>query len=838
MQRTGASADSVNIRQNTSPHFPHVIIQKQTSSSGPDFTSNWSGWSDISSFQSINLKTTNSRDLTAMYVFRAPTTPGTAYKFRYKVVDGAGNESDWKEGADVYKLDTVNPKVENINVITTAAANDPSLSTNSRNFLAGTPGPITMTYVNTDGSPIQIEYNIERDADKSARDAKSTNRFAYQTMLPDVFTKVDDDRSANGGRLVDLQITKMTDEAGNETITPKTFNFYVFADILFAQKVDRPDVGNKIADGQENTYTQKLEDRFGNAIIPATGIGRTVTRSTNVGENTMFLNQKTRTGPTSVFLSHNGVSAYGALRWSGPVTPINLSSSNGIYSIGLKVYTPTANAYNTGDPISDPNAKFSLTSTLTVRDDQTKIKSVNEKAILAINLQNPAYKPLYTNQFVGDLQDGGFIEGVVQSSSITNTQNSNSSVAISPLLINSEFGGDSAGKFTLQSPANEVNPAVNLHASGAYWNIGNGANIDLNTILQQNSSSMSSSDKKLYLSTHFVYAIDGKSITYNGAVIGKTQYHAGLIDDIATQVGVKVIGPTATNQFHSILDGEFDNGSSILASTSVTDFRNNFRGSIAQATRNITITNLTPAQNIFNLQGSVTGGQVKNGDKTVTLVENATSPVILGDGITPVKIDGTHTLVVRGADLYIKSDMYYVNNSTLGIVVQKDANGRGGNLYIDPNVTNIIGTYILDGSIRSSSNGSTPIGVANIDMLKNQLHIFGSIVSHNTIGGSRDNPAKCPSILNISGCSAYIAQQYDLNFLRRYYLRNNKPFGDAKVIGGGRVSDLGNVTSGNPVLMSKFIKTSEDLARYPVIIEYNPNILVNTPLGFEMYHGK
>ena len=51
-----------------------------------------------------------------MYVFRAPTTPGTAYKFRYKVVDGAGNESDWKEGADVYKLDTVNPKVENINV--------------------------------------------------------------------------------------------------------------------------------------------------------------------------------------------------------------------------------------------------------------------------------------------------------------------------------------------------------------------------------------------------------------------------------------------------------------------------------------------------------------------------------------------------------------------------------------------------------------------------------------------------------------------------------------------------------------------------------------------------
>lgn len=72
------------------------MIQKQTSINGPDFTT-WSNWENVDIFDSIEFTTTNSTDLNGVFKFRAPNTPGTAYKFRYKVIDGAGNESDWKE---------------------------------------------------------------------------------------------------------------------------------------------------------------------------------------------------------------------------------------------------------------------------------------------------------------------------------------------------------------------------------------------------------------------------------------------------------------------------------------------------------------------------------------------------------------------------------------------------------------------------------------------------------------------------------------------------------------------------------------------------------------------
>lgn len=88
-------------------------------------------------------------------------------------------------------------------------------------------------------------------------------------------------------------------------------------------------------------------------------------------------------------------------------------------------------------------------------------------------------------------------------------------------------------------------------------------------------------------------------------------------------------------------------------------------------------------------------------------------------------------------------------------------------------MTNVVGTYIIDGSIMSSMNGTSSMGTSNIGLLKNQLYIYGSIVSENTLGGSRMSPPRCPSL--VATCAD--AQQYDLNYLRRYYLYNGAPFG-------------------------------------------------------------
>jgi len=83
----------------------------------------------------------------------------------------------------------------------------------------------------------------------------------------------------------------------------------------------------------------------------------------------------------------------------------------------------------------------------------------------------------------------------------------------------------------------------------------------------------------------------------------------------------------------------------------------------------------------------------------------------------------------------------------------------------------------------TSENGSTPTGVGDIQTLKNQLYIYGSIVSENTIGGSRMNPVRCPSLLSITNCDMDTAQRYDLNYLRRYYLYEGNPFDNARVVG-------------------------------------------------------
>ena len=175
---------------------------------------------------------------------------------------------------------------------------------------------------------------------------------------------------------------------------------------------------------------------------------------------------------------------------------------------------------------------------------------------------------------------------------------------------------------------------------------------------------------------------------------------------------------------------------------------------------------------------------------------------------------------------------YTDTSSILGVVVQKDEAGNGGNLYIDPGITNIVGTYIIDGSVMSY-DGTSEIGVGDITTLKNQLYIYGSIVSENTIGGSRMSPLKCPSLLNVSCTTSAMAQKYDFNYLRRYYLFGGQPFGDGKVIGGGTCTST-TCSGFQPNLIQKFNAPTEELAKYPVIIEYNPLIRTSSPVGFEL----
>lgn len=114
---------------------------------------------------------------------------------------------------------------------------------------------------------------------------------------------------------------------------------------------------NNIADGQPSTFTQTIADQWNNAIIPASGISRTVSENLTGISNTMYLDQYTLTPPTSVFVTPTTGTEVG-LATASPQNLGNQNSTNGSYPLIIKVYTPTANSYLPTDPISDPNAAF------------------------------------------------------------------------------------------------------------------------------------------------------------------------------------------------------------------------------------------------------------------------------------------------------------------------------------------------------------------------------------------------------------------------------------------------------------------------------------------------
>lgn len=796
----------------------------KTSTSGPDFSAaSYSGWIPVLEFSKISAFVEDNANLTAEYMMSAPRTPGTAYKFRYRVVDGAGNMSDWMEWSDTYKLDTEPPKIENIDLISANSVNE--LQARERNFLAGESGPIRVVYKNSDGSPIRVNYNIERDTPPDQRDNKITSLFEYDFRLPDVFYKVDNDRNNLNGRTIDIRINRITDEAGNilNIPLPKVFNFTMFANIVDRISETKTSQGTSVADGSKNIFMTKVTDKYGNLILPSSKIGRVIERKLQTLENKMFLNQQSRSGDTSVFVNNESLPFDNSVKNFGPQ---NVVSDN--YQFTIQAYTPTANAYGALEPISDPEAKFSLISWLEITDDQTKIKSTNFVKLPNYDINNPIFAPLFINSITWDLRDWGFIEGTIQKNRLSTKKHINSAVNLSPnILIN--YSGDDKNSFILSVPfSRALAPDTNTILAPF------SDRMPFELFLKQKPQAVGN-HSKIQLSTHFDYQLDGKKILYNGDIVGKMSYH-GTSQDAGVQVGVKILGNANLKHLHVLLEGQADNLGNPVPTDIATSTRNEVTRSVLLSLRNAKKTKTTDT--VHSVSALPTAGN----SATSAMVSHSTTDSILlieknGGTVTlsAEEISGRRTVVVRGANLYITKNMFYKDNdSVLGVVVQKNEQWQGGNLYIHPSITNIVGAYVLDGSI-INYDGRQEIGIGNIQLLKNQLHIYGMLVAHNTIGWARTTSPFCPSILNISNCTLENAQKYDLNYLRRYYLYNGVPFGWAKVIGGGKINANKRVEGADTRLMQRFSSATDDLAQYPVIIEYHPLLTRKPPIGLEVY---
>jgi hypothetical protein len=191
------------------------------------------------------------------------------------------------------------------------------------------------------------------------------------------------------------------------------------------------------------------------------------------------------------------------------------------------------------------------------------------------------------------------------------------------------------------------------------------------------------------------------------------------------------------------------------------------------------------------------------------------------------------TIIVKWGDLYIKWNIEYNSwNDILWIVVLKDENQKGWNLYISPDVTYLSSQIYVDKAIyswySSSWDGEDMIIYSvntNQNILNNQLYIFWQVFSENTIWWSRENPPICP-YFDKSSCDVEKAQKYDLNYLRRYYTYDSD-------------NDWTKDSIANSWkyyfnwLENTSYDSSYNYIDYPVVIKYNPMIQITPPPLFK-----
>lgn len=803
-------------------------IEMQYSDNSPDFTAWWSSWTYIGTGSTQKVYFDSTRG-----------SLNRAYKFRARARDLANNASAYMLGSNTLMLDTVTPTPLLLN------------SSTSTRLLANNAQSISLHFNDT-GSPILLSGSFEHyilwSPNINVGYAPSWYAYTQSTIQNiSIVDGLDRLQDGNTGREYTYTVTKIRDQAGNEWNGSKLFQYIVYANPWISPTLTLPTPSQltqltnatAIWDGSDYPLTLRFADGYGNAIIPATWIARTISLNTQ-SNNTLYLDQYSRTGNLWAFITPPS-----GLRTtlSNTQTFPSQLSTDGNYTSQFRSYVPTAGGYTAGEKLSDPDAQLQMMNIWLTSNDVI----MGERSV-SYNPGSFQFKPLFSTIIKWDVKNWGFIEWVTQNSSLDILKNGSRSSwwSTNPLYI--EFSWTTAQKYDIYigSPNPSVTPVTNLTPLNANPGALPVWDYPFMSRMEQKLWQIVDARSNLIFSTHFRYIIDGYLVTTNSDIIGKDYYHAIAVNSgSAYQVWVKVIGTVGSNISNEIYTNQYQTWVNIFGGINRSTYKNSIRKSIWLALRNV------PKQQAWVALNSLTSLPWGSGIRGSYIEKDSTTSILLleGNGETVEfnlsEIRWVRTIVLRWVNLYLRQDMYYPDKkSILGVYIEKWDTWQGGNLYIDPSITNIVGTYVLDGAVSSYEFGALLDGNTSVNRLKNQLYIYGSIMSENTLGWSRMNPVQCPTLLNIASCTLSIAQTYDLNYLRRYYLIDSTlisptdiwkktPFSTAKIIGWGTCTPAWVCSWWNPNLPQKFTSTSHDLAAYPVIIEYNPLIKSIQPIWFE-----
>ncbi len=673
------------------------------------------------------------------------------------------------------------------------------------------------------------------------------------TIAPSI-QDVDEDGSPDDGvREYSYKVTRICDEAGNCNVVNDNpsqrrgiidYKYNVFAntsDITLEQvlpaNIANLEDANNVADGSNYSLTIQLQDRYGNGIISAPSIGRQVDIDIDA-QNTVYLDQYRRTGDTGVFVALPGSSIYDSFPLGDTIQPYdNLASSSGDYEFSFRLYTPTYQ-YRVSHG-ADPLSQFLIdTISYEVTDTIAESWDASGNTILGSDGNiDFAFLPLFSNLFSGDLENDDFEEDNLQRSSLDVDKNSprptgdatNRQMYLKyngqPAAINSyrlDYGTNASTSGTVATGST----LQSRFPSGAF--IPTTYN-NLYTHLTQVDGAPIDALDSAFLSTHMSYSIDGYDVVLNGDVIGKDNYHGVLPPSDTNYAGVKVIGTSNADTAQEYITGQFSDDVRIIGRLIKSSFRRDIRKKAFELIRSVTPNNGSNRVSDFsgNSWWNNTDGVLISGGQVLYFWDLSNDYVEVGNPLSQ-NVAGNKTLVTQWWDIYITSDMVYnnPNSDILWIISLEDANGNGGNIYIHPDVTDISAVLYADRAVMTAIDSDNSGSISGTEVFdgtsdpadfSDQLYIYGSVFSENTIGGARSIPRECPYYVAICD-TAETAEKYDLNYLRRYILEDH---------------DNNPATADIPANSWQTSRWSGAHREFPLVIEYNSLIQSSPPPLFK-----
>lgn len=638
-------------------------------------------------------------------------------------------------------------------------------------------------------------------------------------------SKVDNFRQTNWWRQYTFTITKICDSAWNCTSGTKTFNYNVFANTINANTTTNTTTdlssNNNIADWSTKHLTLTLKDKYNNAIIPASEINRSITLKYDV-ENTMYLNQVLRIGNSSIFWKAPNQSSFSNTNnlfttWNKTITlnPSNYSwPLEWNYKFEFQAYTPTAN--QSSGQVSDKDAKFNISwLKFSVSSNLSTPVWVNPSDI-NISWWNIVSRlnPIYYTEFSWEITDEWIFEWGTQNSRITIKKN-NTSINPNTQELQLSFGSTEDNKYELyawdsvaMARTNQLSDTpTKIQTINPNFPINSSSNVIKNLYSRLIEKDIAQ-DKKVYIASHIKYNLNWNEIIYNSWIVWKDSYYWDYTDDIVGQEWVKVDGITHSESDNEIVDEQFQNDVVII------------EWNIDRLT--------TRAQIIKNwYEAAKNLGTYKNNNPSPYILTNINTPnnnirelnnvIVFWDedwakneiftiwNWSEITITKNKTIVAIWWNIYINSNITWT--WMLWIIALKDKEWKWWNIYINPSVTQINWILFAEKSVISYDWTKELDWSTETYVLRNQLYIHWTLFSENTIWGSREDIPRCPIYVNTNDCSLEEAQKYDLNYLRRYFLK----------------------ADWNPANWWTKVTQKEEYKKYPVIIEYNPRILISPP---------